>query len=182
MSHLWIFRERLSSMSLPIPIDLSTCPFITVPRFFNSRRTPPLLNPSLSYFRNILSERYMVWVVHGVCSFWNLYRLTVTVHHSSIFTFFPLALVFFYSTVIKSSFVSLSLSLSFCLSLHRHPYLCIPLHSLFIRHNKQQSSDVYTKKEIPPSNPSPVLFPLDTTYFHIVCESLQSPSSLPLCL
>ena len=38
---------KASAMRVTIPIDLSTRPFIPLPRFFNSRRVPPLLNQSL---------------------------------------------------------------------------------------------------------------------------------------
>ena len=41
---------KVSVMRVTIPIDLSTPPFIPLPRFFNSRLTPPLLNPSLVLF------------------------------------------------------------------------------------------------------------------------------------
>ena len=41
---------KASAMRVTIPIDLSTRPFIPLPRFFNSRRVPPLLNPSLVLF------------------------------------------------------------------------------------------------------------------------------------
>ena len=39
-----------SVMRVTIPIDLSTWSFIPLPRFFNFRRSPPLLNPSLVLF------------------------------------------------------------------------------------------------------------------------------------
>ena len=38
---------KTSTMRVTIPIDLSTRSFITLPRFFNSRRVPPLLNQSI---------------------------------------------------------------------------------------------------------------------------------------
>ncbi len=38
---------KASAMWVTIPIELSTRPFIPLPRFFNSRRVPPLLNQSL---------------------------------------------------------------------------------------------------------------------------------------
>jgi hypothetical protein len=38
---------KASPMRVTIPIDLSTRSFIPLPRFFNSRRVPPLLNQSL---------------------------------------------------------------------------------------------------------------------------------------
>ncbi len=38
---------KVSAMRVTIPIDLSTSPFIPLPRFLNSRRVPPLLNQSL---------------------------------------------------------------------------------------------------------------------------------------
>ncbi len=38
---------KSSPMRVTIPIDMSTCPFIPLPRFLNSRRVPPLLNQSL---------------------------------------------------------------------------------------------------------------------------------------
>jgi hypothetical protein len=53
-------------------IDLSTWSFIPLPRFFNSRRTPPLLDPSL-----VLSPEQSAETVHGVCSFWKIYRINV---------------------------------------------------------------------------------------------------------
>ena len=42
-----LILDKVSTMRVTIPIDLSTRPFIPLPRFFNSRRTPPLLNPYL---------------------------------------------------------------------------------------------------------------------------------------
>ena len=42
-----LILAKTSAMRVTIPIDLSTRPFIPLPRFFNSRRAPPLLNPSL---------------------------------------------------------------------------------------------------------------------------------------
>ena len=42
-----LILDKASVMRVTIPIDLSTCPFIPLPRFFNSRRMPPLLNQSL---------------------------------------------------------------------------------------------------------------------------------------
>ena len=62
-------------MRVTIPIDLSTRPFIPLPHFFNSRRTPPLLNPTL-----VLFPQQSARAAHDVRSFWKLYRLTV--HHS----------------------------------------------------------------------------------------------------
>jgi hypothetical protein len=54
---------------VPIPIGLSTSPFIPLPRFFHSRRTPPLLTPSL-----VLFPQHSVKVSHDVCSFWKFHR------------------------------------------------------------------------------------------------------------
>jgi hypothetical protein len=45
----WILAKA-SAMIVTIHIDLSTRPFIPLPRFFKSRRAPPLLNPSLVSF------------------------------------------------------------------------------------------------------------------------------------
>ena len=42
-----ILDLKASAMWVAIPIDLSTQPFITLPRFFNSRQVPALLNQSL---------------------------------------------------------------------------------------------------------------------------------------
>jgi hypothetical protein len=42
-----LILAKASAMRVTIPIDLSTRPFIPLPRFFNSRRVPPLLNQSL---------------------------------------------------------------------------------------------------------------------------------------
>ncbi len=42
---------KVSAMRVTIPIDLSTWPFIPLPRFLNSRRVPPLLNQSLVLIR-----------------------------------------------------------------------------------------------------------------------------------
>ena len=39
-----------SAMSVAIPLDLSSRPFIQLPRFIRSRRPPPLLAPSLVLF------------------------------------------------------------------------------------------------------------------------------------
>jgi hypothetical protein len=41
---------KTSTIRVALPIDLSTLSFIPLPRFFNSRRSPPLLNPSLLFF------------------------------------------------------------------------------------------------------------------------------------
>ena len=42
-----LILAKASAMRVTIPIDLSTRSFIPLPRFFNSRRVPPLLNQSL---------------------------------------------------------------------------------------------------------------------------------------
>jgi hypothetical protein len=42
-----LILAKASAMRVTIPIDLSTRPFIPLPRFLNSRRVPPLLNQSL---------------------------------------------------------------------------------------------------------------------------------------
>ncbi len=45
-----LILAKVSTMRVTIPIDLSTRPFILIPHFFNFRRGPPLLNPSLVLF------------------------------------------------------------------------------------------------------------------------------------
>ena len=45
-----LILAKASEVRITIPLDLSTRPFIPLPRFFHSRRTPPLLNPSLVLF------------------------------------------------------------------------------------------------------------------------------------
>jgi hypothetical protein len=45
-----LILAEVSGMRVTIPIDLSTQPFWPLPRFFNSRRAPPLLTPSLVLF------------------------------------------------------------------------------------------------------------------------------------
>ena len=45
-----LILAKASRMRVTIPIDLSTRPFIPLPRFCNSRRTPPLLNLSVVLF------------------------------------------------------------------------------------------------------------------------------------
>ena len=50
-------------MRVTIPIDLSTWSFIPLTLFFNSRRGPPLLTPSL-----VLFPQESVQEEHGVCS------------------------------------------------------------------------------------------------------------------
>ncbi len=42
-----LILAKASAMRVTIPIDLSTRPFIPLPRFLNSRRVSPLLNQSL---------------------------------------------------------------------------------------------------------------------------------------
>ena len=42
-----LILAKTSAMWVTIPIDLSTRSFIPLPRLFNSRRVPPLLNQSL---------------------------------------------------------------------------------------------------------------------------------------
>jgi hypothetical protein len=42
-----LILAKASTMRVTIPIDLSTSPFISLLRFLNSRRVPPLLNQSL---------------------------------------------------------------------------------------------------------------------------------------
>ena len=44
---LRLILAKASAMRVTIPIDLSTLPFISLPRFLNTRRVPPLLNQSL---------------------------------------------------------------------------------------------------------------------------------------
>jgi hypothetical protein len=42
-----LILAKAPAMRVTIPIDLSTRPFIPLPRFLNSRRVSPLLNQSL---------------------------------------------------------------------------------------------------------------------------------------
>ena len=56
-------QVKTSVMRVTIPIDFPTRSFIPLPRFFNSRRTPPILTPSL-----ILFPQQSVKVKHGVRS------------------------------------------------------------------------------------------------------------------
>ena len=42
-----LILSKTSAMWVTIPIDLSTRSFIPLPRFFNFRRVPPILNQSL---------------------------------------------------------------------------------------------------------------------------------------
>ena len=65
----WVFRWGLLFHSL------STWSFIHLPRFFHSRRDPPLLTPSLVLYHQRSPLRHMIWV-HFV-SFTGF-----TVHHS----------------------------------------------------------------------------------------------------
>jgi hypothetical protein len=44
---LGLILVKTSTILVTIPIDLSTRPFIPLPRFFNSRRVSPLLNQPL---------------------------------------------------------------------------------------------------------------------------------------
>jgi hypothetical protein len=75
-------------MRVTIPIDLSTRSFIPLPRFFKSRRVPPLLNQSLvlipeqSGFQH--NTHHVPWYMMCVM----LKDLRLTVHHSSSVTFF----------------------------------------------------------------------------------------------
>jgi hypothetical protein len=73
-----LILEGASAMRVTVPLDLSTRPFIPLPRFFRSRRAPPLLTLSL---RNALPKRHMM-CVHFL-SFSGF-----TVHHSCSVTFF----------------------------------------------------------------------------------------------
>ena len=50
MGSVGLIVVKFSGMRVTISIDLSTRPSIPLPHFFNSRRTPPLLNPSLVLF------------------------------------------------------------------------------------------------------------------------------------
>ena len=49
-----LISSKVSSMKVTIPIDLSTRSYIPLPRYFHSRRTPPLLNSSLVLFPSSL--------------------------------------------------------------------------------------------------------------------------------
>jgi hypothetical protein len=49
-SSVGLILAKASATRVTIPIDLPTRWFIPLPRFFNSRRAPPLLNPSLVLF------------------------------------------------------------------------------------------------------------------------------------
>ena len=44
-----LILAKVSTMRISIPIDLSSRPFIPLPRFMRSRRTTPLLLPSLVF-------------------------------------------------------------------------------------------------------------------------------------
>ena len=45
-----LILAKVSVMSVTIPLDLSTRPFIPLPRFIHTCHTPPLLTPSLVVF------------------------------------------------------------------------------------------------------------------------------------
>ncbi len=49
-SSVGLILAKAWEMRVTIPIDLSMQPFIPLPRFFHSRRAPPLLTPSLVLF------------------------------------------------------------------------------------------------------------------------------------
>ncbi len=61
-----LILSKVSVMRVTIPIDLSTRPFIPLPRFFNSRRVPPLIDPSFDLF-----PLQLAWAAHDVrsCAF-----------------------------------------------------------------------------------------------------------------
>jgi len=102
----WFDFRQTSVMRVTIPLDLSTRPWIPLPPFFHSRRTPPLLTLSLVLFPHlslVLFPQHFLndlpkW--HMMCSF---FKFGFTFHHSPSVTFFSLTLVFFYSNVVKSS-------------------------------------------------------------------------------
>ncbi len=54
---------KASAIRVTIPIDLSTWSFIPLPRFFNSRRVPPLLNQSVVLIPQHLPKRHMMCVM-----------------------------------------------------------------------------------------------------------------------
>ena len=56
-----VILVKTSTIRVTIPIDLSTRSFIPLPRFFNSRRVPPLLNQSL-----VLIPQQSALAVHDV--------------------------------------------------------------------------------------------------------------------
>ncbi len=46
---VWLISAKASAMRISIPLDLSSRPFIPLPRFMRSRRVAPLLAPSLVF-------------------------------------------------------------------------------------------------------------------------------------
>ena len=60
-----LILSKTSGIRVTTPIDLSTRPFIPLPRFFPSPRESLLLTPSLSLF----PQRSVKFQEHDVCSF-----------------------------------------------------------------------------------------------------------------
>ncbi len=70
--------------------------FIPLPRFFNSRRTHPLLTPSL-----VLFPQHSAWTAHDV--FMKDWSDAKYIHHSSSVTLFPLTHIFLFCNKIITS-------------------------------------------------------------------------------
>ena len=56
------FRRSISDVIHSDSPRLIYTVFIPLPRFFHSRRVPPLLTPSLVLFSHALPNRYMMWI------------------------------------------------------------------------------------------------------------------------
>ncbi len=65
-----LILAKASAMRVTIPLDLSRRTFMHLPRFFRSRRTLPLLTPSLVLFPQRSAE-----AAHDVRSCFKLHRL-----------------------------------------------------------------------------------------------------------
>ena len=67
---LGLIVVKTSTMRVTIPLDLSMCPFIPLPRFFHSPPAPSLLTHSL-----VLFPQRSAYVSHDVFSLYKLHRL-----------------------------------------------------------------------------------------------------------
>ena len=77
-----LILTKFSVMRISIPLDLSSRPFIPLPRFIRARRSTPLLAPSL-----VFSPRGSAQAAHEGFFVYKIYRRFLTPHSFSVTLF-----------------------------------------------------------------------------------------------
>jgi hypothetical protein len=72
-----LILAKASAMRISIPFDLSSRPFIPLPRFIRSRRQTPLLDPSL-VFTPLRSAAHAGFFLNSFIGFYTHHSFSVT--------------------------------------------------------------------------------------------------------